>query len=413
MKILIFGGAGKIGSAAAWDLANVDSVEKIGLVGRHKDTLDSTKKWINSEKIVLHQADIHNKDEITKIMKQYDAGIIALPDRKTSYRLADTAINAGLHIVDMLEEYHRRPDLYELEGLELPSGLTLEKYGDYLHETAIKNDIIFLDGMGFAPGLSNITCGEGIRKLNKAESAIARVGGIPNKNASEKHPLKYMITWAFHHVLREYMVKLNVIQNGKITEVEATTGREKFIFNRLGNNEELECAITPGMPSFIYSRPQLLEFAEKTVRWPGHWSGVDTLKECGLLNIEPQNYNGSTFIPRDILLSLIEPKLRANPGETDVCVMFNTVKGTLNNKPAAINYYMWEEADTGNNISGMARVTGYPSAIGAVMICTDRNGKNGIVPPEDFFEGELYTKFMAELKKRDINILEEQTILSD
>jgi len=34
-----------------------------------------------------------------------------------------------------------------------------------------------------------------------------------------------MITWSFEHVLREYMVKLNVIKNGKIEEVEAIAAR--------------------------------------------------------------------------------------------------------------------------------------------------------------------------------------------
>ena len=47
----------------------------------------------------------------------------------------------------------------------LPAGMSLNEYGDWIHETALKNNVTFLDGIGFAPGLSNITCGEGIRKL--------------------------------------------------------------------------------------------------------------------------------------------------------------------------------------------------------------------------------------------------------
>ena len=80
--------------------------------------------------------------------------------------------------------------------------------------------------------------------------------------AAERHPLRYMITWAFSHVLREYVIKVNVLQDGRITEVDASTGREKFVFDKLGRNEELECAITPGMPSFIFTRPHLQQFAE-------------------------------------------------------------------------------------------------------------------------------------------------------
>ena len=114
----------------------------------------------------------------------------------------------------MLEEYHRRPDLYELEGLKLPPNTTLDEYGDWLHETAKKNGSTFLDGIGFAPGLSNLTTGDALRKLDKAVWAVARVGGIPCKKSAEGRPLKYMITWAFSHVLREYNVKLFILKDG-------------------------------------------------------------------------------------------------------------------------------------------------------------------------------------------------------
>jgi len=115
---------------------------------------------------------------------------------------------------------------------------------------------------------------------------------VPNKEAAAGHPLRYMITWAFSHVLREYVIKVLVMQDGQVVEVDASTGREHFRFDKLGRNEELECAVTPGMPSFIYTRPQLKEFAEKTVRWPGHWEGVQTLKECGMLDLEQVDVGG-------------------------------------------------------------------------------------------------------------------------
>ena len=73
--------------------------------------------------------------------------------------------------------------------------------------------------VGFAPGLSNITCGEAIRKLDVAESAIARVGGIPRKDVAARNPLRYMITWAFWHVLREYVIKVNVLKDGSVGRV--------------------------------------------------------------------------------------------------------------------------------------------------------------------------------------------------
>ncbi len=346
-----------------------------------------------------------------ELMKQYDVGVSAMPNRKTSYKTVHAAVEAGLNFVEMLEEYHRRPDPVETEGLELPEGMTLDEYGDWLHETAIKNGVTFVDGMGFAPGLSNVTLGDGIRKLDSAEVAIARVGGIPAKEFAEKHPLRYMITWAFDHVLREYMIKLNVIKNGEIVEVDAATDLETFQFNQFGKNEQLQCAVTPGMPSFLFTRPQLKEFAEKTVRWPGHWQGVHTLKECGLLDLEPVEVNGVKVVPREVLLALITPRLRPLEGETDVCVMYNTLIGTKDGKKVKIEYFMWDEADTENGISSMMRATGYPVAIAAKMILAGEITEKGIVPPEDAIPADLYPKFIDELKKRNIEILEIMTPL--
>lgn len=406
MKIAVVGGSGQMGRAVAWDLAHHPGVTKIGLLARRESALRATKRFIGSPAVTLHAVDVGDRKAVTGVLKKYDVVILTLPDRYTSYTLVDTAIKAGVHCVDMLEEYHRRPDAYELEGLKLPKGMTLNQYGDRLHETALKQDVIFMDGIGFAPGLSNITTGEAIRRMDKAEVAVARVGGIPRKDVAAKNPLRYMITWAFWHVLREYMVKLYILKDGKMVEIDSATDLEPFHFTAFGKDEMLECCITPGMPSFCYTRPGLKFFAEKTVRWPGHWQGVHTLKECGLLGLDPVEVNGKKVVPRDVLLALIEPRLRARPGDTDVCVMWNTVDGLKGGKRVRYSYSMWEEADTKLGFTGMARVTGFPAAIGGIMIAQGKIKERGIVPPEDCIYGPLYTEFMAELAKRDIHIEE-------
>ena len=405
MKVLVIG-SGEVGTASAWDLVRDSDVELVGIVGRRKSSLERIRKWISSDKLKLHVLDVSNATDMKTLMQQYDVGIVSLPDRKTSYSTLETAIEAGFNTVDILEEYHRRPDRYETEGLNIPHQMTLEDYGGWLHERAMENEVIVVDGLGFAPGLSNITTGEAIRKMDKAESAIARVGGIPTKEASVKYPLKYMITWAFEHVLREYMIQVEVIKDGRVVEVPALSDRERFRFAKLGKNEELECAITPGMPSYIYTRPQLNEFAEKTIRWPGHYEGIDTLKGFGMLDLTPVEFRGMKIVPRDFILSLIGPKLKAAEGDTDVCVMQNTVTGTKNGHRMRIDYYMWEEADKENGISAMGRVTGFPAAIGAKLVGRGEIRKKGIVAPEDAIEGKTYQNFMEELAKKNITILE-------
>ncbi len=47
MKVLVFGGSGKMGSAVAWDLARNSKVGEVGIIGitgRRENTLEKTKK---------------------------------------------------------------------------------------------------------------------------------------------------------------------------------------------------------------------------------------------------------------------------------------------------------------------------------------------------------------------------------
>ncbi len=416
MKVLIFGGSGKMGSAVAWDLVKNDKIGEVGIIGiagRKEDSLEKVKKWIGSEKLVLHNIDVNNRKETMNLMERYDVGAIALPDRRSSYKVVEMAIEVGLNIVDILEEYHRRPDKYEVEGLEIPSGMSLREYGELLHHKAVEKGVTFVDGAGFAPGLTNITLGEGIRKLDQADSAIARCGGIPAKEFAEHHPLKYVITWAFEHVLREYMIKVEVIKDGKIMEIDAMSDFEEFRFKQLGKDEKLSCAVTPGMPSFVHTRPFLKEFAEKTIRWPGHWEGAKVLKECGMLDSSPVEFKDTKIPPREFLSFVMLPKLKPLPGEYDICVMWNTVKGEKDGKKIRIDYYMWEEADLEHGISAMARVTSFPEAITAIMIGKGEITEKGVIAPEDAIKGRIYQNFIEELKKRRINILEISKIESD
>ena len=87
----------------------------MGLIGRREDALERKKAWIDCPKIRTHILDVADKRAVKGLMQQYDVGVIALPDRKTSYKVVETAIEAGLNIVDMLEEYHRRSDPYEVD----------------------------------------------------------------------------------------------------------------------------------------------------------------------------------------------------------------------------------------------------------------------------------------------------------
>jgi lysine 6-dehydrogenase len=405
MKILVIGAAGKMGRAVVSYFVDDPETEVLGLMDVQENVLLSFLREDATGKLKAHLIDASQVDAMKDVMSLYDVGVVTLPNRKLSYQVMETAIEAGLDLVDILEEYHRRPDHYQTEGFIIPSHFeNFEEYGEWLHEKAIQNDVLILDGMGFAPGLSNITVEHGIRQLDRAETAVARVGGIPNIECCAHHPLRYMTTWSLEHVLREYSIKTQILKNGGKVEVQALTDEERFRFNEFGLEEALECAVTPGMPSFIHTHPELQYFAEKTVRWPGHYQGVRTLIECGLFDENPIDIHGVRISPREFLLKVINPLVKPDEGDGDICVMYNTVTGEKEQKPYKIEYFMWEEPD--RDFSAMARVTSFPASIGAKLVASGKLDLTGIRAPEECIFGENYRWFLDELKKKNISIKE-------
>jgi len=408
MNVLVIGAAGKMGKAVVAYFANDPDVKTLGLLDANESILQPLTKGNEAGKYKLHPVDVNRLDDLKEVMRHYDVGIVTLPNRMLSYKVMEAAIEAGLDLVDILEEYHRRPDTYQTEGFVIPPEYrNSEEYGERLHEKAVKNGVLILDGMGFAPGLSNLTSARGLTLLDQVQTVVARVGGIPNIDCCGKHPLRYMTTWSLEHVLREYSIKTQILKDGKYTEVPALYDEETFAFDEFGINEKLECAVTPGMPSFIYTHPELQYFAEKTVRWPGHYQGVRTLIECGLFDENPVDFKGTRISPREFLLSIINPLLVPQEGEGDVCVMYNTITGRKNGKSHKVEYFMWEKADS--EFSAMARVTSFPAAIGGKLVASGKIKLTGIRAPEECVLGEHYDWFLKELEKKKIFIKERFT----
>src|SRR4051794_7379213 len=124
MNAVVIGGSGVVGSAVAWDLAQDPGVDRVGIVGRGAAALEKTRAWIGSPKVITHPVSVENRREMATVLSRYDVGVITLPDRRADYLCVESALDAGLSCVDVLEEYHRHPEPHEVERLEVPAGVT-------------------------------------------------------------------------------------------------------------------------------------------------------------------------------------------------------------------------------------------------------------------------------------------------
>jgi len=405
LKILVIG-CGKMGSVIAWDLCKYEEVESVGLVDNDSPSLEKAAAWIQDKRVTTHLLGSNFREELIALMKSYDVGIGALPMIKQTNQLIEMAIEAGMNFVDIYGEYYRRPNESYLDGFNIPSDTTGEAYGEMLHRQAMDQDVTILCCMGFAPGLSNMTLGNGIAQMDKAHTAIARVGGMPDIKAADKYPMKYMITWCWDQVIDSAMEKTRILKDGTFQYVDAMSEYERFAFKEFGKDLELEAFITPGMESFIFTRPKLKSCYEKTIRWPGYRDSMSFLKSCGFFETTPIEFNGRNFVPRELAAPIVEPQLAPYEGDVDVSVMWNTVTGKKQGKFSQIDYYMWVDSDTGNNISSMARATAFPASVSAVLMGRGRLTSKGIVSPEDAFDTVLYKAMLDELETKGVVIKE-------
>jgi len=282
LKILVIG-CGKMGSVIAWDLCQYEDVESVGLVDNYSPSLERAAAWIQDKRVTTHLLGSNYSEQLIELMKSYDVGIGALPMIKQTNQLIETAIEAQMNFVDIYGEYYRRPNESYLEGFHIPPDVTAEAYGEMLHQKAMDKDITILCCMGFAPGLSNMTLGYGIAQMDKAHTAIARVGGMPDIEVADEYPMKYMVTWCWDQVIDSAMEKIRILKDGTYKYADAMSEYERFTFREFGKDLELEAFITPGMESFNFTRPKLKSCYEKTIRWPGYRERMSFLKSCGVL----------------------------------------------------------------------------------------------------------------------------------
>ncbi len=81
-------------------LASFGGADPVGIVGRNRESLQKTVEWIGSDRVVAHALDIEDSSALQDQMKDYDVGIIVLPDRKRSYWTIEAAMESGLNVVD-------------------------------------------------------------------------------------------------------------------------------------------------------------------------------------------------------------------------------------------------------------------------------------------------------------------------
>lgn len=367
MKKIIVLGAGMVGSAIAIDLSKKYNVTSADI---NPDNLNKLKSY----KIKTVLANLADKEELKKLVKDFDLVIGAVPGFM-GFDTLRNVIEAGKNIVD-ISFFNEDP--FELNSL------------------AEKNKVSAVVDCGVAPGLSNIILGYHNKKMN-INSFKCYVGGLPFKRTL---PYQYKAPFSPVDVIEEYTRPARVVENGKIVIKEALSEPEFIEAENIGT---LEAFNTDGLRSLLKTM-KIPFMVEKTLRYPGHINIIMALKQSGFFSDEPVEVKGVYVKPVDLASKLLFPLWKLEENEEEFTYMEIHINGKVKKKPVKLSYTLFDCYDKETNTSSMARTTGYTCAAAADLILKGKFKRRGISSPE--YLGEDETCF-----KRIISYLEERGIV--
>ena len=379
MRMLVLG-AGLQGSACAYDLLQNPEITEVRLADHHAGHLAQFLAPYSGERLIFTTLDVRDKEAVLALMRQSDAAMSAIPYYH-NFELASLAVEAGVHFSD------------------LGGNTEIVFKQKTLDAAAKKKGITIIPDCGLAPGMVNILAEYAIRQLDAVETIRIFVGGLPQR---PEPPLNYQIVYSLEGVLDYYTTLSWVLRKGKRTQVKALSEIEAVNFG--GSLGELEGFHTAGGLSTMAFRYEgkIPTMEYKTLRYPGHASIMEAIRELGLLDLNPVDVKGVKVVPRDLVVAAMGPRL-TKPNAHDLVALRVYAEGTKDGKPKRIGWEMVDYYDEENGISAMERSTGYSLSITGQMQARGEIGKAGVFTPDEAVPAE---KYIRELAARGVMIRE-------
>ncbi len=375
MKYTVIG-AGMMGSAAAFDLANMDTTTGVLLADIDLQRATSAAEKIGP-KVTPIRLDVNSDAELSSAIKGKGA-VVSAVSYTVNFRISKAALDAGVHVID------------------LGGNNDVVTHQQTLHTQAREKGVTIVPNSGLAPGLTSVLVMTGIREFDALDSIRIRVGGLPQHPTP---PLNYQLVFAVEGLINEYIEKAVVIRDGKIGLVDSMIDVEEIMFPEPFG--ALEAFNTSGglstMATLLEGKVRNLNY--KTIRYKGHCEKFKTLLDLGFASSEPIMAGTSVRTARELFEQLLRKKL--DFGDTDVVLARVVIEGKQGGKAKSLEYEFIDYFDTATGITAMMRTTAYPTSIIARMLAEGVITERGVLPPESCVPGDI---MIEELAKRNIRI---------
>jgi lysine 6-dehydrogenase len=267
--------------------------------------------------------------------------------------------------------------------------------------------ISIIPDCGQVPGMGTSLVGYALEMLDEPREVRMWDGGLPQEPIE---PWNYALTFHIGGLTNEYDGRAAFLRRGRLTEVECfdPAGYELVVFAEpIGT---LEAFVTAGgtstMPWTYAGRLETLE--NRTLRYPGHAAQWKAFSDAGLLGVEKIRVGDSEVVPRQLLHTLMEPRLRPQPGFRDMVVIRVVASGRHEGRTAEAQLDLLDLFDEETGFTAMQRTTGWDAAIVAAMMARAETPR-GAMPRERAVDPSSYVE---ELRRRGFDLQEELRLLS-
>ncbi|MBS0011557.1 MAG: saccharopine dehydrogenase NADP-binding domain-containing protein [Bacteroidales bacterium] len=356
-KIIVLG-TGLVGSAIVKDLCRDYRVTAVDISSENINSLAG----LDNVKAVT--ADLSDSSIIRDLVRDHDLVIGALPG-SMGYKSVKDTIEAGKDMVDIS---FFPEDPFGLDRLARNKGVTV------------------VTDCGVAPGMGNIILGHH-HALQGVDSYECYVGGLPFKR---EWPWQYKAVFSPIDVIEEYTRPARYMLNGDIVVREALSEAEYIDFEEIGT---LEAWNSDGLRSLLKTMP-VPNMIEKTLRYPGTIDYLRMLREAGFFSYDEIEVKGVKIKPVDLTTKLMFPQWQLKKGEEEFTVMRIIIEGRDRGEKYRYRYDLFDRYDRENNITSMARTTGYTCTAVANLMMEGMFESPGINPPEYIGKTEGHLKFI-------------------
>jgi lysine 6-dehydrogenase len=385
MKALVLG-VGRMGRAAAWDLARQPGMDLVRLVDREVSQLAAAEHELarllapaagaaQPARIEAEQYDLSNSQGLAQLLQGFDVALSAA-DYRFNEALTRAAIEAKVHLCD------------------LGGNVSVVERQLALDAAAQRRGVTVIPDCGLAPGMAGLLAARGVERLDRVETVCMRVGGLPEH---PRPPLGYKLVFSARGLVNEYLEPTEVLRDGQLVTAASLADLETLELPAPFGT--LEAFNTSGGASTLPRtlRARVHNVSYKTIRYPGHCAIFTGLKALGLLSEEPIG----GVVPRQLTEALLERAL--SDDDTDVVLMRVSIEGQLRDQPRRLVYELIDRASAQTGHSAMARTTAYAAAAVAYMLAAGAIERRGVQP------GELAVpleEFVSAVRARGLDVTE-------